>query len=72
MGFDTAEYLTPKQVAELYGVHINTVDDWIKRNKIGVTQPLGPRGRRFIRRVDVGLEEKPNGEQAPHPAQKVR
>jgi excisionase family DNA binding protein len=61
MGFDTAEYLTPKQVAELYGVHINTVDAWIKDKKIKVKQPFGPQGRRFIRRIDVGLERKTAG-----------
>jgi len=48
--FEQADFLTPKQVAERFGVHINTVDSWLKAGKLVAEQPYGPRGRRFIRK----------------------
>ncbi len=49
--------MTPKELAARYGVHIETVRDWIRAGKVQTEQPFGKRGRRFIRR-DSLLPEK--------------
>jgi len=51
------DYMTPKELAARYGVHLETVRKWIKAGKIKTEQPFGFRGRRFIRR-DSLLPEK--------------
>lgn len=48
--FSRIDYMTPKQVAERFGVHVNTIDAWIRAGKLVAEQPFGPRGRRFIRK----------------------
>jgi excisionase family DNA binding protein len=45
-----SKYMTPKQAAEHYGVHLNTVMKWIRDGKLESIQPAGPRGNILIPR----------------------
>lgn len=42
---DTEEWLTPGQVAELFGVHPNTVTHWANTGRLPTRRTLGGDGR---------------------------
>ncbi len=44
----TIKYYTPKQVAEIMGVHFRTIHQWIKQGKMDADQPFGKRGRYHV------------------------
>ena len=48
--YDPDAYITPKQAAEHFGVHYNTILSWIKSGSIKFIQPYGPGGRLLIPR----------------------
>ena len=50
-------FLTPKQLAKLYGVHINTVYRWVSDGLPG--ERIGPRNKRYrLEAVEAWLREK--------------
>lgn len=63
---DLPEWMTSKEVAALYRVHISTVQRWVKKGKLPVTRPGGRVIR--IRREDVlalaGVKDEPKGRPA--------
>jgi excisionase family DNA binding protein len=45
-----SKYMSPKEAAEHFGVHVNTILNWIKAGKIQAIQPAGRYGRLMIPR----------------------
>ena len=56
------EWLTPKQAAELVGVTVRTVQNWIKDGKVRGYQVVG---RIRVKRSDVDALYQPKGEKQP-------
>ena len=45
------EWLTPRQAATLAGVHIRTINRWVKSGRVASKRT--PSGRALIKRADV-------------------
>lgn len=56
--FETTRFFTTGEVAELFGVHVNTVANWVKSGKLKYSHRISPQGpRRYAREECMKLYE---------------